>query len=266
MKQQKNNTFNLIKTATFDLKNLLFDPKKHEYYHRLSGKKLMSVSEIVNIYYDKDFSTVDQYILRKAQKRGINIHKFMEKIIKKHKLIDRNEFKEEKEILENFLESTKIIKNEEITSWSEVKLYNSSYAGTIDLITWSEKERKLSLYDLKTGRYCDWDSWQLQLNLYWKLFLDNFSLFIKEKELKIDLHVIWLTKNGKNPNNSLIANMKEKIKVFSLSSPSIDNNSKEIRKSLSFIKPQLKLINFETFQDKILEEILVTVAKKTTLL
>lgn len=155
------------------VEEFIFDKEKHEY--RLDGRVLPSVTQILEAtLFDKKYDGVDEEVLKKAAEYGSLIHKEIEEYIKTGVIGFTEEvahfikIKEENNL--NHLES-------------EIMVYDSNMAGTIDLMGY--KDDKQILADIKTTYKLDKEyvSWQLSLYAY---IIDPTYERIEE------LYAIWL--------------------------------------------------------------------------
>ena len=187
----------------FTCRELTFLRSSHRYLVP-SFPCLPSISQIVSFYFKKDFSLVNPWVLKRALKRGNNIHKFVERLVKRHKVISVKDYFGEKKLLFEVLKKTFCSTH---FLFSEIRLHNQEIAGTVDLIAIDHERQDLSVYDVKTGSYFDPEGWSLQLNLYSYLLTDYLktitqrfkSSLMAEKLLKdlitkkIKLKIFWVS-------------------------------------------------------------------------
>lgn len=120
--------------------DLIFIEETHEYF--LGLKRLPSVSEVMRPLTEVALSSVPTRQLEVARDRGIKVHQAIEDYIK-FDIID--------EEVENYLDQfiLMLVENGLQVIESELRLTDSEYAGTLDLIVRDEQGR-LGIIDTKT--------------------------------------------------------------------------------------------------------------------
>ena len=120
--------------------DLTFIEETHEYF--LGVKRLPSVSEIMKPLTEVALSSVPQRQLEFARDRGIKVHQAIEDYIK-FDIFDE----EVGNYLDQFI--LMLVENDLQVIESELRLTDSEYAGTLDLIV-KDKQGRLGIIDTKT--------------------------------------------------------------------------------------------------------------------
>lgn len=65
--------------------DVIFDEKKHLYYDKNNQQIKYSVSQIVNLFYERKYETAPYYILKQARKKGVIYHNLIKQYLEEAK-------------------------------------------------------------------------------------------------------------------------------------------------------------------------------------
>lgn len=148
------------------MKKLEFIEETHTYLY--GGKKIPSVSELINFEFNKPYKDVDPKILARAAAYGTAVHETIEKFIddeftildiKLNKTLDPN-------IKNAVIQADELLRKYmfHIKSMEQKATYKGRYAGTYDLLT-----DDTDLIDIKTTSRLHLDYLAVQLGLYYMM-------------------------------------------------------------------------------------------------
>ena len=165
--------------------DLIFKAKKHEYV-TADGKKLPSVSELIEPLSKCVYGEIDPEVLAIAAMKGTEIHRLTE-------VLDREKMCECPEELSGYLIAYTNFVKEHNPRWlytEEPMRYYDDYAGTIDRFGFVDDVR--TLVDIKTSSKITGKNlvvYEAQLNLYRRM--------LEAHEEKVDkLYILHLKKDG----------------------------------------------------------------------
>lgn len=167
--------------------DLIFKKETHQYFK--DNKELISVSKILNNYFESSYDNVPANILKAAANRGNAVHKILElyfKNINKENIIEKLKDlvlkqKTFSEVIKNYCNTaldwvSKSFWNKDQILLSEKMFAYNGIAGTLDLLIKNE-----------------------QLNLYFINDFKTYKSMTKQLKLKAELQITayyWLAKNN----------------------------------------------------------------------
>ena len=213
-----------------------FNSEDHTY--TLKGKKLSGITEMIGkqLFPDK-YNNVPDFILNKAANRGSMIHDKIELVdsidipCEDIEILNYKKIKEENEI--------RTIANEYIVTDKE------NFASPIDLV-FQEKDKSISLCDIKTTYKLDLEYISWQLSIYAYLFE------MQNPKLKVNkLYALWLRGENKEfkevcrkPNDEVIKLMECEVKgtqyVQTSNNSALSIKVKEVEKYMVDLETQIK--------------------------
>lgn len=166
-----------------DFHELVFMEQEHKYL--LEGAEIPSVTQVMEMLSQHEYSSVNEATLMRAANRGTKVHNAIENYLK-YGLDDCPE--ELRGYMDGFLEWWG--ERNPTLIGSEVRIYHPifRYAGTIDLI--AEIDGKVNLVDFKTTYKLIDKNCRVQLEAYAQA-LQAHGVKVEEK------HILHLGKDGK---------------------------------------------------------------------
>ena len=213
-----------------------FNSEDHTY--TLNGKKLSGITEMIGKQlFPGKYNNVPDFILNKAANRGSMIHDKIELVdsidipCEDIEILNYKKIKEENEI--------RTIANEYIVTDKE------NFASPIDLV-FQEKDKSISLCDIKTTYKLDLEYISWQLSIYAYLFE------MQNPKLKVNkLYALWLRGENKEfkevcrkPDDEVIKLMECEVKGTQYIQSSSDNalsiKVKEVEEYMVDLETQIK--------------------------
>ena len=175
-------------------RQLDFEEEGHIYRHK--GRRIWSVTQVLENVGISDFSKVPPDILKRAQDYGKAVHKVVELYEKE----DLDEYSLPLQLLEVLDQWKKFKKERKVNILrSEQKLFSLKYsfAGTMDTLFTMDDDPTVSILDIKTGE--PMGAHQIQTSAYEKLWRENrsdkkprivprYTLLLSEKRYHLEPH------------------------------------------------------------------------------
>lgn len=145
-----------------------FEKDTHTY--TVNGKKVVSVTQLIDQVLPKKYKKVDPEILQKAADRGTHLHDMIEHFERFGEVFEDYEFK-------NYLQLKKqhqwdVLESEKIVILKESGIPIA--AGRFDMILKSPYIKGLGIADVKRTAHIHTDHIKLQLNLYKKAYEQTY--------------------------------------------------------------------------------------------
>jgi hypothetical protein len=155
---------------TFQIFDDIVTFEKTNHIYTVNGKKVVSVTQLIDSVLPKKYKKVDPEILQKAADRGTNLHDMIEQFERFETTYDDYEFKQyislKKQHQWEVLESEKIV----ILKESGIPIA----AGRFDMIVKSPYINGLGIADVKRTAHIHTDHIKLQLNLYKRAYEQTY--------------------------------------------------------------------------------------------
>ncbi len=151
---------------------MIFNEQTHEYYFK--GKRLYSVSEMVNAYLGGGYEGVPQYILKASAEHGTAVHLAIE-LYNNTGIIRDDLSLLQQDALEEWITYAETVKVKSLESECMVR-HKEIYAGTFDLL--AEIDKEVVLADYKTTTKFHKERVELQLNFYRYAYKNEVSKLI----------------------------------------------------------------------------------------
>jgi len=155
---------------TFQIFDDIVTFEKTNHIYTVNGKKVVSVTQLIDSVLPKKYKKVDPEILQKAADRGTHLHDMIEQFERFETTYDDYEFKQyislKKQHQWEVLESEKIV----ILKESGIPIA----AGRFDMIVKSPYINGLGIADVKRTAHIHTDHIKLQLNLYKRAYEQTY--------------------------------------------------------------------------------------------
>jgi len=155
---------------TFEILDDIVTFEKSTHTYTVNGKKVVSVTQLIDQVLPKKYKKVDPEILQKAADRGTHLHDMIEQFERFEMTYDDYEFKQyvslKKQHQWDVLESEKVV----ILKESGIPIA----AGRFDMIVKSPYMNGLGIADVKRTAHIHTDHIKLQLNLYKKAYEQTY--------------------------------------------------------------------------------------------
>jgi len=155
---------------TFEIFDDIVTFEKTNHIYTINGKKVVSITQLIDHVLPKKYKKVDPEILQKAADRGTHLHDMIEQFERFENTYEDYEFKQyvslKKQHQWDVLESEKIV----ILKESGIPIA----AGRFDMIVKSPYINGFGIADVKRTAHIHTDHIKLQLNLYKKAYEQTY--------------------------------------------------------------------------------------------
>lgn len=158
----------MIETFEINEDTVTFEKEIHTY--TVNGKKVVSVTQLIDQVLPKKYKKVDPEILKKAAERGTHLHDMIEQFERFN--IEQDDFELRQYIHLKKLYQWDAVESEKIVILKEAGIPIA--AGRFDMVVKSPYIDGLGIADVKRTAHIHTDHIKLQLNLYKKAYEQTY--------------------------------------------------------------------------------------------